>query len=86
MHDILLINMGSEAINGAAVELVSDVVELDDYWTLKGELDFRQFAITKRITYPVPAILIIVLDHSSIRYILLYSANWWMYIWMVRNW
>ena len=43
VHDILLINMGSEAINGAAVELVSDVVELDDYWTLKGELDLAGF-------------------------------------------
>lgn len=41
VHDILLINIGSAALTGLSVELTSDVVELDEYWTLKGtnELD-----------------------------------------------
>lgn len=41
VHDILLINIGSAALADLSVELTSDVVELDEYWTLKGtnELD-----------------------------------------------
>lgn len=35
-HDILLINMGTQAISNLAVELESDSVELDSYWTLSG--------------------------------------------------
>lgn len=36
-HDIVLINLGSEAIPSISVDLVSDEVELDKYWTLKGD-------------------------------------------------
>lgn len=43
IHDILVINMGSEVVTGAAVTLVSDTVELDDYWTLKGKLNLSGF-------------------------------------------
>ncbi len=43
MHDILLLNMGTAAIPNLGVELVSDTVALDDYWTLTGEKDFMPF-------------------------------------------
>lgn len=36
VHDILVANIGTEPVEGLAVELTSDVVELDDYWTLNG--------------------------------------------------
>lgn len=36
-HDILLANIGTEAIPGLSVELVSDSVALDAYWTLSGK-------------------------------------------------
>lgn len=36
-HDILLINTGTEALANLDVEVVSDEVELDSYWTLKGK-------------------------------------------------
>ena len=36
-HDILIANIGMEAIDSLTVELVSDQVELDDYWTLNGK-------------------------------------------------
>ncbi len=36
IHDILLANMGTEALPELSVELNSDTLELDDYWTLKG--------------------------------------------------
>jgi len=35
-HNILLANIGTEDIPKLSVELVSDQVKLDDYWTLKG--------------------------------------------------
>lgn len=35
-HDICLANIGKEAFPNLSVELTSDVVELDDYWTLTG--------------------------------------------------
>lgn len=35
-HDILLMNIGTDAIPNLSAELESDVVELDEYWTLKG--------------------------------------------------
>ncbi len=35
-HDIILFNQGTTAIENIKVELESDVLELDDYWTLKG--------------------------------------------------
>ncbi len=36
-HDILITNVGTESIPKLTVELNSDVVELDPYWTFKGE-------------------------------------------------
>ena len=43
-HDILLINNGSTAIPDIRTELKCDVLELDGYWTLKGEEDFSEFS------------------------------------------
>lgn len=39
VHDILLANMGTNPIEKLSAELVSDTVELDEYWTLKGQED-----------------------------------------------
>ena len=39
VHDILLANMGTDPISALSVELVSDSVELDKYWTLSGDYD-----------------------------------------------
>lgn len=36
-HDILLLNIGTQDIENLAVELVSNTVELDEYWTLNGK-------------------------------------------------
>lgn len=36
IHDILIANIGTEPVEDLKVELESDVVELDDYWTLNG--------------------------------------------------
>lgn len=36
IHDILVANIGTEPVESLTVELASDVVELDDYWTLNG--------------------------------------------------
>ena len=38
-HDILVANVGTEAISALSVELSSDVVELDEYWTLSGNYE-----------------------------------------------
>lgn len=35
-HDILLVNLGLKDLENLSVELDSDVVELDEYWTLSG--------------------------------------------------
>lgn len=43
-HDILLLNMGTEAIPNLAVELDSDQVELDEYWTLGGVYELMGFS------------------------------------------
>ena len=43
-HDILLINTGSSAIPALSVELDSNVVELDEYWTLKGKWKLAGFS------------------------------------------
>ncbi|MBD5528053.1 MAG: LysM peptidoglycan-binding domain-containing protein [Lachnospiraceae bacterium] len=48
VHDIVLINMGTEAISALTAEVVSDVVELDAYWTLKGVYDLAGFSGTDR--------------------------------------
>ncbi len=36
-HDILVANVGTEAIANLSAEVVSEEVELDDYWTLNGK-------------------------------------------------
>ena len=43
MHDILLINAGKGPIAELSVELQSDMLELDDYWTLRGVHDLSGF-------------------------------------------
>lgn len=48
-HDILLINTGSEALADLDVEVVSDEVELDSYWTLKGKHKLDEFNIDGNI-------------------------------------
>ncbi len=44
VHDILLANTGAETIEDLAVELSSDTVELDQYWTLNGGYDLAGFS------------------------------------------
>lgn len=46
IHDILFANMGTDTIKKLSVELVSDTVQLNDYWTLKGDEDLPGFAGT----------------------------------------
>ena len=43
-HDIFLINMGTNTIPKLSVELTSDVLKLDEYWTLNGNHDLSAFA------------------------------------------
>lgn len=50
-HDILLANMGTDAISNMAVELSSDSVELDDYWTLSGNYDLAGFSTARTSTF-----------------------------------
>lgn len=47
-HDILLINTGTEAIPDLSAELESDVVELDDYWTLNGNYGLAGFRTVEK--------------------------------------
>lgn len=49
-HDIMLANIGTEAIQGLSAELASDTLELDDYWTLKGNHELSGFTNTNRTT------------------------------------
>lgn len=42
-HDILIANIGTEPIPDLKAELVSDEVELDPYWTLKGNYNLSGF-------------------------------------------
>ncbi len=52
IHDILLANIGTEAIPSLSVELESNVLELDDYWTLKGVHELSGFStISKNTEY-----------------------------------
>ena len=39
IHDILVVNRGTETISNLAAELSSDTLELDRYWTLSGNHD-----------------------------------------------
>ena len=51
-HDILLVNIGTDAISSLSVELISDVIELDDYWTLNGKYNLEGFhSISRTTTY-----------------------------------
>lgn len=43
-HDILLANMGTDALADLSVELSSAVLELDGYWTLNGSHDLSGFS------------------------------------------
>lgn len=51
IHDILLINLGKTGIPDLSAELSSDVVELDDYWTLKGGYELAGFSTIDDETY-----------------------------------
>lgn len=46
-HDIMLINSGKEPLKQLSAELVSNVVELDEYWTLNGKFDLGGFTTTE---------------------------------------
>jgi len=50
IHDILLTNIGTEEISHLSVELASDTVELDDYWTLKGVYGLSGFTTVENLT------------------------------------
>ena len=43
IHDILVANVGTEALASLKVELVSDNLDLDSYWTLSGNNDLSGF-------------------------------------------
>ncbi len=45
-HDIFIANMGTQALEALSVDLQSDAVELDDYWTLSGDYDLAGFSGT----------------------------------------
>lgn len=45
IHDIFLANIGREPIEALSAELQSDVLELDDYWTLNGVMELPGFDI-----------------------------------------
>lgn len=47
-HDILVANMGTNEIPNLKVELASDVVVLDDYWTLSGNYSLSGFTTTEK--------------------------------------
>jgi len=50
IHDILFTNMGTEPIIKLSAELDSDVLELDEYWTLKGTNALSGFRGTETTT------------------------------------
>lgn len=51
-HDILVANMGTQAISNLGIELKSDVIELDEYWTFTGKSDLNGFStINKNTSY-----------------------------------
>lgn len=43
LHDIVLFNPGNADINNISAELESDTLELDDYWTLKGNSSLKDY-------------------------------------------
>lgn len=46
VHDIFLANMGTDALQSLSVELDSEQVQLDDYWTLHGTYELAGFTGT----------------------------------------
>ena len=50
VHDILVLNKGMESIPKLSVELNSDVLEMDEYWTLKGVHDLAGFLAIQQNT------------------------------------
>lgn len=50
VHNIWLANIGTEAITDLSVELVSDVLVLDDYWTLNGGYALEGFSTIETTT------------------------------------
>jgi len=50
VHDILIANMGNAPVSKIGVELDSDVVALDSYWTLSGNQDLGMFDSDKEIS------------------------------------
>lgn len=51
LHDIVLINLGSESISAISAELVSDEVELDKYWMLNGEYPLLDISNRGKLGY-----------------------------------
>ncbi len=51
IHDICLVNIGTEALTNLSVELSSDVVELDEYWTLSGQQALQGMTTVSRPSY-----------------------------------
>lgn len=49
-HDIFLMNMGANVIPKLSVELTSDVLQIDEYWTLNGNHDLAAFSGTTDTT------------------------------------
>lgn len=47
-HDILVVNRGTASIPSLGVELQSDVVQLDEYWTLSGNHELSGFGSLDR--------------------------------------
>lgn len=41
IHDIVLVNIGKEELPALSAELISEEVELDDYWSLTGNSSFQ---------------------------------------------
>ncbi|MCM1466783.1 MAG: Ig domain-containing protein [Alistipes sp.] len=50
LHNILLTNIGTDELSNLSVELTSEVVELDDYWTLHGKFGLSGFNTIERST------------------------------------
>lgn len=42
-HDIIVANMGTQTMSALQVNLISDYLELDEYWTLSGKHDLSGF-------------------------------------------
>lgn len=49
-HDIFLINMGANVIPSLSVEVASDTLQIDEYWTLNGNHDLSAFSGTMSTT------------------------------------